>query len=593
MTYDSSTSSFQQRVSVGTRLNGIYEIDRLIGSGGMGEIYRGHVIQTGDEVAIKLLLPEFAANEAALALFRKEAQALHRLQHDAIVRYYVFTIEPVLQRPYLAMEFINGRSLSNILSNDGPLVFEAVAALTLRIANGLQAAHELGIIHRDVTPDNIIVPDADVARAKIIDFGIARLTQLQDGTVIGSGFAGKYNYVSPEQLGLFGGDVTPKSDIYSLGLVMVQALTGRAIDMAGSPVEIVEKRRKVPDLGAMDMRVRPLLERMLQPDPANRPDSIAEIAEWSLAYVRPAAKPKTAVEKRVRKQRVARAVSPRRWLRRLAAALAVIAVGAGGAGYYVYFGPNGVVAPSAPISSETKPGSAFNPGTSSTLGKAIPEVPLRPPPPSPAPTRADQIKSYVEQYNGGDCFFLMPVAVSATAAALEGFGASTDAFERLDKAFKRANGFEASIGVRLVSAAQCPAITFLSRLRDDRIHAPRLSIDKVNLASGESLEGTVEDYGGRNIELLLVSDSGMVQNVTNLLKPGLGEKTFAIGMKRTMGAEASQPQLLIVVATAQPLPILRPSGPVAADQFFPAVLNEAARANQPLSAVARYFNLGR
>ena len=108
-----------------------------------------------------------------------------------------------------------------------------------------------------------------MARAKIIDFGIARTTQ--HGTVIGSGFAGKYSYVSPEQLGLFGGDVTPKSDIYSLGLVFAQALIGKAIDMGGSEVEIIEKRRKVPNLGSIDGQFRPLLEQMLQPDPAQRP----------------------------------------------------------------------------------------------------------------------------------------------------------------------------------------------------------------------------------------------------------------------------------------------------------------------------------
>ena len=192
----------------------------------MGEIYKGHAIQTGDPVAIKLMLPELAENEAALALFRKEASALHYLQHEAIVRYYVFTVEPVLQRPYLAMEFVDGRSLSAILQDDGPLTFEAVRSLMQRVAAGLQAAHERGIIHRDVSPDNIIVPGGDVARAKIIDFGIARSTELNEGTVIGSGFAGKHNYVSPEQLGLFGGNVTAKSDIYSLGLVLVQALTG-------------------------------------------------------------------------------------------------------------------------------------------------------------------------------------------------------------------------------------------------------------------------------------------------------------------------------------------------------------------------------
>src|SRR3954452_14801665 len=179
MTFGSGTGttySSTSRLSAGTRLNGIYEIDRQIGIGGMGEIYKGHAIQTGDAVAIKLMLPELAENEAALALFRKEASALHYLQHDAIVRYYVFTIEPLLQRPYLAMEFVDGQSLSAILQERGPLPFEAVRLLMLRVAAGLQAAHEGGIVHRDVTPDNIIIPGGDVARAKIIDFGIARST---------------------------------------------------------------------------------------------------------------------------------------------------------------------------------------------------------------------------------------------------------------------------------------------------------------------------------------------------------------------------------------------------------------------------------
>src|ERR1700676_2075717 len=107
-------------VPPGTRLNGIYEIDQMIGAGGMGEVYKGHEIQTGAAVAIKMLLPDMAENEAALALFRREAAALHNLPHDAIVRYFLFTVEPALQRPYLAMEFVDGRSLSEILQAGPP-----------------------------------------------------------------------------------------------------------------------------------------------------------------------------------------------------------------------------------------------------------------------------------------------------------------------------------------------------------------------------------------------------------------------------------------------------------------------------------------
>ena len=95
----------------------------MIGSGGMGEIYKSHELQTGATVAIKMLLPDMAENEAALGLFRREAAALHNLPHDAIVRYFLFTVEPTLQRPYLAMEFVDGRSLSEMLQA-GPLHFD-------------------------------------------------------------------------------------------------------------------------------------------------------------------------------------------------------------------------------------------------------------------------------------------------------------------------------------------------------------------------------------------------------------------------------------------------------------------------------------
>src|SRR5262249_6356528 len=140
---------------------------------------------------------------------------------------------------------------------------------------------------RDVSSDNIMIPGGDVARAKIIDFGIARSTLLGEHTIIGGGFAGKYNYVSPEQLGLFGGDVRAKSDVYSLALVLIEALSGQPVDRGGSQAAVLEKRRKLPDLGAIDLRIRPLLERMLQPDPAARPDSMAQVAAWPLPASRP------------------------------------------------------------------------------------------------------------------------------------------------------------------------------------------------------------------------------------------------------------------------------------------------------------------
>lgn len=257
------------RIPAGTRLNGIYVVERQIAVGGMGEVYAGRAAETGVPVAIKMIRPELAADPNIISLFRREALALHQLRHEAIVAYYVFSIDPDLNAAYLAMEFVPGRSLSE-MAREGPLGFEFVRILQKRVAAGLHTAHTLGVIHRDVSSDNIILPDGDPARAKIIDFGIAKNT-LDKSTIIGDGFAGKNSYISPEQLGMFGGKVTAKSDVYSLGLVLVEALLGRKLDMGGNLAEVVTKRETVPDLTGVDRRMQPLIRQMLDPNPDNRP----------------------------------------------------------------------------------------------------------------------------------------------------------------------------------------------------------------------------------------------------------------------------------------------------------------------------------
>ncbi len=575
-------------VSPGTRLNGIYEIDCMIGVGGMGEVYKSHEIQTGTTVAVKMLVPEMAENEAALALFRKEASALHYLMHDAIVRYFVFTVEPVLQRPYLAMEFVDGRSLAEILE-EGPLTFEALLRMMRRVASGLNVAHQRGIIHRDVSPDNIIVPQGDFARAKIIDFGIARSSQIGDATVIGSGFAGKHNYVSPEQIGLFGGDVTAKSDIYSFGLVLFQALTGHKLDMGGSQFQLVEKRRQVPDLGAVDARFRPLLDRMLQPDPNDRP-TMAEIESWSMGAPN---RPPSQLIERTKATAVEHAdLKPARpWLRYSAfAAGALLLIGTSAGAYYKYVW-------SIPIAPTSRPLAPLN-------EVALPPKPVPPSPPqtnvphdAPAPTtaspadspnREDVVRRFIQHYDGGDCFFMTPIAVSATAAAVEGFGDSTAPFELLDKAFKKTQGFEAKIGVRLVTPQQCPAITFLNRLRVDGARTPRISLGSVKLRPGEPLVGNIENFANRLVELLLVSDNGLVQNMSYLLKPGTDALSFAIDIPRSDDA-AGTSQLVMAVATPRVLDSLRQPSPTPADQFFLQALAEAQRTAVTINASARLF----
>jgi serine/threonine protein kinase len=581
-------------VPPGTRLNGIYEIDGMIGVGGMGEVYKSHEIQTGTTVAVKMLVPEMAENEAALALFRKEASALHYLMHDAIVRYFVFTVEPVLQRPYLAMEFVDGRSLAEILE-EGPLTFEALLRLMRRVASGLNVAHQRGIVHRDVSPDNIIVPQGDVARAKIIDFGIARSTQIGDATIIGAGFAGKHNYVSPEQVGLFGGDVTAKSDVYSFGLVLFQALTGQKLDMGGSQFQLVEKRRRVPDLGGVDARIRPLLNEMLQPNPDDRP-SMAEIENWSVGA--PTRSPSQLIE-RAGPTAVEHADSkPRRsWIRYGASAIAaLLLIGGSVAAYYKYVWSVPLAPASKPLPSLTegpstsKPVSPLPNDTSKEAPAPTSKEALAPAPKLPAdsPDRVDVVRRFIQQYDGGDCFFMTPIAVSSTAAVVEGFGASTAPFELLDKTFKKTQGFEASIGVRLVTPQQCPAITFLNRLRVDGGRSPRISLGSVKLQPGEKLVGSIENFANRVVELLLISDNGLVQNMSYLLKPGTDALSFAIDIPRSDEASGTS-QLVMAVATPRVLDSLRQPVPTPADQFFLQALAEAQRANIAIGASARHF----
>ena len=541
------------RIVPGTRLNGIFEVEELIAAGGMGEVYKGHNIQTGDAVAIKVMLPDFTEQQMAMALFRKEASALHNLQHEAIVRYYIFTVEPVLQRPYLAMEFVEGQPLSELLKH-GPLTFEAVRALQQRLAAGLQAAHSCGIIHRDVSPDNVIVPNADVSRAKIIDFGIARSTRGGDGTVIGSAFAGKENYVSPEQAGLFGGDVTGKSDIYSLGLLLVEALTGRPIDMGGSYAEIIEKRQRVPDLGAVDLRIRPMIEQMLQPAPQDRPESMAVIATWPHETAPPVGGRSEARKSRDTGPAAAPRPTKRRLGLRLAAtgALGLLVVGGGLAAYQFYF--------KAP-----------------TLL-----------------TDPDQITRFVIDFDGGDCFYATPVQVGANAAIIVGLGASVAPFQQLDSAFTRAVGFEPNIGVKQVTAAQCPALSFLGRLRPGLANAPRITVEGgTNVQSGQPLRGAVENFGTRHIDLLLVTDDGFVQNITYLLKPAAEEKSFVLRLGRSDRESGPLPQLLIAVASSKPLLALSPHRPAKAEELFSLALDEANRSGQQPGAAAAYFKLDR
>ncbi|SFK33412.1 serine/threonine-protein kinase [Methylocapsa palsarum] len=647
-------------IPAGTQLNGIYEIDEPIAAGGMGEIYKGHAIQTGDPVAIKLIRTDLAEAEAAFALFRKEASALHNLYHEAIVRYYVFTIDPVLERPYLAMEFVDGQSLSAMLRG-GPLAFEAVHRLMQRIAAGLHAAHERGIIHRDVSPDNIIIPAGDMAKAKIIDFGIARSTRLDDeGTIIGSGFAGKYNYVSPEQLGLFGGEVTPKSDIYSLGLVLAEALRNGPIDMGGNHVDVIDKRRVVPDVGPIDPRLRPLIETMLQPNPEDRPASMADVAAWPVNAVsaRGATGFTTATGafgqgasghassgQGALGHGISGAATKLATAGRVPALLAgggALALLAVGAGLFmmartpprnvppppVLTEESGSYSPAPESSAETSPSTRSPPGSSPAQTDARPAAsvtagkiakpaeasassggavkpglapmnlaklelwPMRDPGDAADSVQRARLQSYAQflsQYDGGDCFFARPLLLSDGAAAVEGFGSSTLAVQSLDQAF-REKGLDVDIGARQVSAGQCPAITFLGRLRGATDSAPNLEIAASTLTLGQPLAGTISGLNGRQADVLVVSSDGSTRSLP--LAPIEGrDDAMSFSFKTGSDLADGRLQLVVAIAGSKPISALRANQQAAAVKIFSQIIAEAEKSNLTLAAAVRSFKV--
>jgi serine/threonine-protein kinase len=278
-----------------------------------------------------------------------------------------------------------------------------------------------------------------------------------------------------------------------------------------------------------------------------------------------------------------------------------------GGTFYVLLPPAAITPPSEPPPLQGGVGADANAPNASSLPR-IPGEPAKSPAPqskaslnpSAAPglqpgtagqvSRIRSITQYVNDYDGGECFFVTPISVGETAARIEGYGASVAPFQTLDSDFKRTNGFEADIGIRQVTAKQCPAITFLGQLRVQRNAAPQLDIGQTNLRSGGVLTGTIDGYGDRNVELVLVSDDGSVNSLTSLIKTNTDRKSFNLRMQIN-GTSTAQPQILMAIVTAQPLNALQTFQPADASQVFPAVLAEAARTGQTIGAAARYFKL--
>jgi serine/threonine protein kinase len=259
-------------------LGGRYQLEGLLGQGGMAQVYRGTDTVLGRTVAIKVLGPQYTRDEAFVTRFRREAQAAARLNHPGVVSVYDTGSDQGVH--YIVMEYVAGRTLAEILHQEGRLLPERAAEVAAQVAGALSFAHAAHLVHRDVKPANIMLtPGGEV---KVMDFGIARALSTdsltQTATVLGTA-----SYLSPEQAQ--GAAVDPRSDVYSLGVVLYEMLTGQAPFAGDSPVAVAYKHVRedpvlptalVPEVGE-DLEA--VVMKAMAKNPANRYASAEEMKE--------------------------------------------------------------------------------------------------------------------------------------------------------------------------------------------------------------------------------------------------------------------------------------------------------------------------
>lgn len=259
-------------------LSGRYELIEIVGTGGMAIVYRALDQKTGREVAVKLLRPEFERDEEFVRRFSHEAKAAAQVAHENIVNMLDVGFDGV---PYIVMEFVRGQTLKDLIRSMGSIPPRQAVAMALRILAALDHAHRNNIVHRDIKPQNILVDENGMI--KVADFGIARLTTSATMTATGDGsFFGSVHYISPEQAR--GEKADEKSDLYSVGVVLYEMLTGQVPFDSESAVSIAIKHigetpRSIRELKPeLPRALEQILQKALSKDPADRYQSASEMA---------------------------------------------------------------------------------------------------------------------------------------------------------------------------------------------------------------------------------------------------------------------------------------------------------------------------
>ena len=268
----SSDSISHGRFAPGTLLDGRYRIIGLLGKGGMGEVYRADDLRLGQPVALKFLPDVLRDEPVRLAQFHNEVRTARQVSHQNVCR--VYDIGEVDGVPYISMEDVDGENLATSLRRIGRFPEDKAAEIARQLCAGLAAAHQRGVIHRDLKPANVMLDGG--GRVRIMDFGLAAVGRIEDVR------AGTPAYMAPEQL--LGREVTQRSDIFALGLVIYELFTGRRAYTATSIGDLVnqhESRSLAPPsevVSAIDVAIDHIILRCLDPDPDRRPASALAVA---------------------------------------------------------------------------------------------------------------------------------------------------------------------------------------------------------------------------------------------------------------------------------------------------------------------------
>ena len=260
----------------GHKINDRYEIIRTIGEGGMANVYLAIDTILDRKVAVKILRGDLATDEKFVRRFQREANAASRLAHTNIVE--IYDVGEDEGRYFIVMEYIEGQTLKNLIKKRGGLTLPEVIDIMIQLANGISCAHESYIIHRDIKPQNIMI--LDDGRVKITDFGIAQTLNSSDLTQTNS-VMGSVHYLPPEQAN--GGTSTIKSDIYSLGILMYELITGRVPFRGENAVEIAIKQMRDPIPSITDYKddipqsVENIIIKACAKNPKNRYDNILDM----------------------------------------------------------------------------------------------------------------------------------------------------------------------------------------------------------------------------------------------------------------------------------------------------------------------------